>query len=42
MRIAPRTEDDLYHGIVDAVLSEQVERLPEVGQSLFSGGRQEG
>ena len=30
------------HGIVDAVLSEQVDRLPEVGQSLFSGRRQEG
>ena len=30
------------HGIVDAVLSEQVARLPEVRQSLLPGHRQEG
>ena len=30
------------HGIIDAVLSEQVSRLPEVGQSMLPGRRQEG
>ena len=29
------------HGIIDAVLSEQVTRLPEVGQSMLPGRRQE-
>lgn len=28
------------HGIVDAVLSEQVSRLPEVGQTMLPEGRQ--